>query len=184
MTVKEFGLLADAIKTYFPKENMFPTKKSVNLWYEELKDLEYKMASAELRKYIALNRFPPTISDIRECLIDFSEEKYAGGPEAWESVMEVLMETDEGGMATKRFEALPDIIKKAIGGRECFMELVENVAERNISRSSFIRSYERLMEDDVRKRKLQPEIRKMIEMGVGTLFPDNGNEFITESSKK
>lgn len=184
MTVKEFGVLADAIKTYFPKDNVFPTKKSVNLWYEELKDLEYSMASAELRKYVSTNRFPPTISDIRECLVDFSEDKHRGGPEAWEMVMETLSEVDMGGMATKRFDSLPDTIKKAIGGRRQFIELSKNTEERNLSRNGFIRSYEKLIDDDIGRMKLQPEIRKMIESRSRTIIDDGGKGLITESSEK
>ena len=39
MTIKEFSLIAAAIKTYFPRDNILPTENAMELWYEELKDL-------------------------------------------------------------------------------------------------------------------------------------------------
>lgn len=66
MTAKEFGILADAIKTYFPRDNVLPTENAMRLWYSELKDLPYQVAQTALRKYVATNKFAPTIADIRE----------------------------------------------------------------------------------------------------------------------
>ena len=37
MTIKEFSLIAAAIKTYFPRDNILPTENAMELWYEELR---------------------------------------------------------------------------------------------------------------------------------------------------
>lgn len=170
MNIKEFGTLTDAIKTYFPKDNMFPTKKSMRLWYEELKDLDYQIAAMELRKYVALNRFAPTISDIRKCLIDFSDKKELDMLEAWELVISTLKEVETKGLAKNRFNSLPELTRKAIGGYNQFLELVNNPSIRQAVKSSFSKSYKELIEKDIEMKMLQPEIGEHIKSSaiIGT----------------
>ena len=57
--------MALAIKTYYPREFIFPNEAALSMWYEELKDLDYDSAGIGLRKYVLTNRLPPAISDIR-----------------------------------------------------------------------------------------------------------------------
>lgn len=65
MTQKEFMVIAAAIKTYYPKENILPTKEAVSLWYDCLNDLEFAKAQAALKNYTKSNSYPPAIADIR-----------------------------------------------------------------------------------------------------------------------
>ena len=166
MTFKEFEKFADAIKTYFPRENVFSSKESAGLWYEELKDLDYHMAAMELRKYVSLNRFAPTIADIRECLIDFTEKKELSAPESWEIVIIAVREVEESGAAKKKFEALPELAKKAVGGYAQFLELSENPNARHMAKPNFMRVYTKLLEKDLELKKLNPSIREMINRSV------------------
>ena len=53
MTFKEFGYIADAIKTYFPRDNVLPTEHAMSLWYDGLKDLPYqKIGRASCRERV------------------------------------------------------------------------------------------------------------------------------------
>lgn len=166
MTFNEFGILVKAMRTYFPKDTILETKESIELWYEELKDLDYQMATTELRKYVALNKFPPTITDIRRCLIDFAESTELNKTQAWELVINTILEVEKGGLATKRFEKLPSLIQAAIGGRIQFLELIDNKNGRGIARSNFIKAYEKLIEKDKEMKMLQPEIRNYMENSI------------------
>lgn len=74
MTTKEFAIIAAAIKTYFPRDNVLPTEKAIELWYNELKDLTYNAVNLGLRMYVATNKFSPTIADIRENAKHFCSE--------------------------------------------------------------------------------------------------------------
>ena len=71
MNVDEFAKLADAIKTYFPRDNVLPTDNAMELWFDMLKDLDYKSAYIALKKHVATSSFPPTIADIRKNASDF-----------------------------------------------------------------------------------------------------------------
>jgi hypothetical protein len=57
MSEKEFGLFAMALKTYFPKDNLFPNKQAVDLWYRILNDIDYKTAELFLQKWVATNKW-------------------------------------------------------------------------------------------------------------------------------
>lgn len=66
MKSQEGATLCMAIKTYYPRENLFPNQQSIELWYRQLSDIDYQVASAALNKWVATNRWSPTIADIRE----------------------------------------------------------------------------------------------------------------------
>ena len=91
MTATEFAQLAAAIKTYYPRDNVLPTDRAMELWFDALKDLEYRNAVAGLKKYVESHKYPPTISDIREYAMAYRptvleiEEKHVGvePPENW-----------------------------------------------------------------------------------------------------
>ena len=65
MTRQEFVNLAAAIKTYYPRDDVFPTKESISLWYDLLCDLDYRRTGEAIKAYVRTHRFPPTICDIR-----------------------------------------------------------------------------------------------------------------------
>lgn len=65
MTIKEFGVLADVIRTIYARENILPNERAVEIWYGFLKDLDYQQTAAAVQRWVANNRYAPTISDIR-----------------------------------------------------------------------------------------------------------------------
>ena len=66
MTSKEFGVLANVLKTLYPKENLFPNPEATEMWYGFLKDLDYQTASAAIQKWVSTSKWSPTIADIRQ----------------------------------------------------------------------------------------------------------------------
>ena len=65
MNKNEFVKIADAIRTYYPRDNVMPNKQAMALWYEELKDLPYEVAVMSLRKHVNTSKWSPTIADLR-----------------------------------------------------------------------------------------------------------------------
>ena len=65
MTPKEFSSFVMALRTYYSKENILPNEQAIKLWYEELKDIPSFVADAALRKWVATNKWSPTIAEIR-----------------------------------------------------------------------------------------------------------------------
>lgn len=75
MTQKEFMVIAAAIKTYYPKDNILPTKESVSLWYDCMNDLDFSKTQESIRRYVKNNNYPPTIADIRKHYEEIMEEE-------------------------------------------------------------------------------------------------------------
>ena len=65
MNREEFVNLAMAIKTYYPKDELFPNEQALSLWFHELTDIEYECANVALRAWVRKEHWPPTIADIR-----------------------------------------------------------------------------------------------------------------------
>lgn len=162
MTFKEFGQFADAIKTYFPRENTLPTKDAAQLWYEELKDLDYQATVMGLRKYVALNKFAPTIADIREQYANIVCGKPVNGSQAWSLVLNTLKLVEREGCASKKFAALPEYMQKAVGGRAQFLEWADNPQfNKEVAKSNFLKCYTVETERYMENARLHPEVYKI-----------------------
>ena len=65
MTREEFAKIVMVIRTYYPKEKILPNKEAMQLWYEQLNDLEYATLSMSLQKWVNTEKWSPTIADLR-----------------------------------------------------------------------------------------------------------------------
>lgn len=162
MTVDEFAKLADAIKTYFPRDNMLPTDESMELWFDMLNDLDYRSASASLKKHVATNRFPPTIADIREQCNDFTTPQELNEMEAWSLVSKAIR--NSGYNSVEEFEKLPPLAQKAVGlpSQLRTWALDEDYNEEVVS-SNFIKCYRNELARQRELQKIPQNVRQLIE---------------------
>jgi hypothetical protein len=79
-----------ALKTYYPRETLLPNQAAMELWFRELEDIPYKVAEASLRKWVATNKWSPSIAEIREIstTIQYGEQLTWG--EAWEKALNAV----------------------------------------------------------------------------------------------
>lgn len=66
MTKKEFAIFASALRTYYTKEQILPNDQAMELWFMQLKDIPYDAAQEMLNKWVANNKWSPTIAEIRQ----------------------------------------------------------------------------------------------------------------------
>lgn len=90
MEKQEFSLFAMALRTYFPKENILPNQQAMELWYRELSDIPYPVAEAALRKWVATNKWSPSIAEIREMTSDIQHGEQLTWGEAWEKALNAI----------------------------------------------------------------------------------------------
>ena len=117
MTKQEFVKIADAMRTYFPRFEILPNREALELWYLELKDIEYEVAATALRRYVATNKFPPSIAEIREQAAEVTDKSLeADWGNAWNQVTRAIQNY---GMwdTEKAMESMDEIT------RECVMRL-------------------------------------------------------------
>ena len=64
----------------------------LQLWYEMLKDIPYDVAQVLIKKHICESPYPPTISDIRESVVEitYSEDGRLDAGGAWGEVMRCI----------------------------------------------------------------------------------------------
>ena len=69
MTRQEFSRIAAAINTYYPKDKPFVNEASVQLWYEEFKELTYEDTVNGLRRHVNTSKWCPTIAELKEAIV-------------------------------------------------------------------------------------------------------------------
>ena len=90
MTKAEFATLAAALKTYYPKENLLPNPQAMELWYMQLKDIPYQLAEIALNKWVATNKWSPSIAEIRESALSVSKGDTPLWSDGWEQVLRAI----------------------------------------------------------------------------------------------
>ena len=90
MDKKEFSMFAMAIRTYYPKENILPNKEAMELWFQELHDIPYDIATVALRKWVSTQKWSPSISEIREMATNVTSGDPMTWGESWEKVLKAI----------------------------------------------------------------------------------------------
>ena len=113
MTRKEFTNFCAALKTYFPWDNVLPTKEAVELWYMQLGDIPYDVATKVLNKWVATNSRTPSIADIRNLAASLSGGEQADYNSEWLKLRKAICR----GIyhAEEDFENLSPISQKVVG---------------------------------------------------------------------
>lgn len=90
MDKKEFSVFAMALKTYYPREPLLPNQQAMELWFRELCDIPFNVAEMALRKWVATNKWSPSIADIREMTAGIVNGDPMTWGESWEKVMTAI----------------------------------------------------------------------------------------------
>ena len=90
MDKTEFATIAAALRTYFPRYNMFPNEEAMSLWYQELQDVPAEVLGTALRKWVATNKWPPSIAELRESCAEVVKGKVPDWGEAWAQVTRAI----------------------------------------------------------------------------------------------
>lgn len=90
MDKAEFATIAAALRTYFPRYNMFPNEEAMSLWYQELQDIPAEVLGTALRKWVATNKWPPSIAELREGCAEVVKGKVPDWGEAWAQVTRAI----------------------------------------------------------------------------------------------
>ena len=90
MTKQEFGLFASALRTYYPKESILPNKEAMQLWYRELQDIPFPVAEAVLRKWVSMNKWSPSIAEIREMTSEVQHGELPDWGNGWKQVRKAI----------------------------------------------------------------------------------------------
>lgn len=160
MTKREFGLFAAAIRTYYPRENILPNEQAHDLWFRQLQDIPFPVAEAILAKWVATNKWSPSIADIRDSMAEIQN----GGPaddwgEAWDQAMTAIRRfgsyDEDGALAS-----LPPLTRETVRrlGYKSLCWSENQVADR----ANFRQVYEILSKRKVETDKIPLPVRETL----------------------
>lgn len=165
MTKSEFATLAMALKTYYPRENILPNDKAMELWFFQLQDIDYKVAEAGLNKWVSLNKWSPSIADIRQMASEITHSDLPDWSEGWEQVMRAIRRY--GNYRYKEaLDSMSPLTKKVVE-RLGFTELCmsENIS---VDRANFRMIYETLAEREKKDAQIPLILKEKIMEIQGT----------------
>ena len=113
MTRQEFAVFTDALKTYFPREALLPNPQAMELWYRELNDIPYPVAEAALRKWVATNKWSPSIAEIRELTTTIQYGDQLTWGEAWEKALNAVKRYGSYGKE-KALDSLDPLTRRCV----------------------------------------------------------------------
>lgn len=159
MDKREFKLFSDALRTYYPKENILPNDQAMELWYRSLSDIEYQTACAVLGKWVMLNKWSPSIAEIREQCVSANDQERKDWSEGW---ADVLLAVRKYGWAREK-EALAslDPVTSETCRRIGWMNICssENIS---IERASFRTIYGTIETRQHEEAVLSPAVKSML----------------------
>lgn len=167
MDKKEFGQFAMALKTYYPREQLLPNEQAMELWYRQLCDIPYNLAEVALNKWVATNKWSPSIADIRRMSLEVKEGSRPDYGEGWEQVMRAIRQYG----VYREEEALQSMDEVT---RQCVKQMgFKNICmSENITadRANFRMIFENMAERKRNEAQLPETLRTLIgEMQVGMI---------------
>lgn len=168
MTIQEFMIFTAALKTYYARENLLPNKQSVELWFEQLEDIPLHLAETVLKQWVAINKWSPTIADIREQAAEILHGKIKTADEAWAKVQDALynnfIEADGKFIKTYPEKQLDTITQKALDEMGGFEELKHIISflpteKKQQQETLFKKIYNRIAEAEKKARQTPKAIQ-------------------------
>ena len=164
MTKGEFAKFTMALKTYYPRENLLPNEQAMELWFRQLSDIPYQIAEAGLQKWVALNKWSPSIADIREMASSITFGEIPDWGEAWQEVQRAIQRFGFY-RADEALASLSPLVRKVVD-RMGFTKIC--ISENpEASRANFRMIYEQLTERE-RKEAQLPEPLKLLITQIST----------------
>lgn len=141
MERSEFSILVKTMKAVYSDPKFIADKDAFNVWYELLKDIPYEICQAAIHKYMSINKFPPTIADLRQLATEIVTPEQMNEGEAWSLVYKAICNSMYG--ANEEFAKLPPECQKAVGNPTILREwgMLDMSEVNTVIQSNFMRSY-------------------------------------------
>ena len=135
----------------YPRDNFIPNEYTFNLWYSALHDFDYVTLNKAAQAYMMLNKYPPTIADIRRIACDMVLPADEIAAEEWNRLMKALGQAGSPD-AVERWQKLPEVTREIVGGFSEFREWANTptVDLMSVQRPMFIKRFEEV----TRRRRL------------------------------
>lgn len=160
MDKNEFSMFSMALKTYYPRENLLPNTQAMELWFKQLQDIPYRVAETALNKWVAVNKWSPSIADIRAEAAEIKNGEAPDWGEGWESVLDAIRRY--GSYRVDEAMASFELITRRCVERIGFLNICqsENIAA---DRANFRTLYEQLAKKEQKNKQMPKMLKALIE---------------------
>ena len=131
----------------------------MQLWFNQLNDIPYDVAEVTLNKWVATNKWSPSIADIREQATDITQGAGKDWGDAWQDVLRAirLYGSYEELKALESLDETTRKVVKRLGFRNlCFSEDIQ------VDRANFRMIYEQQLQRDRQDAQLPPRLKAII----------------------
>lgn len=154
MTGQETLKLMALIKTAYPRfiEGV-DSKTAARLWHEMLKDLDYGQIQIALKRWIATEKWPPSIAEVRSMATGLNSDSIGDWTEGWNQVTRAIGKYGHWA-ESEALDSMDDITRdcvKAIGWKT-----ICESTEPGVERGHFRTMYEQ-RRDRIRKSEAIPD---------------------------
>ena len=165
MNRPEFAMWVAALQTYFPRYNLLPNDQAKDLWYQELKDLPYDVASSALRKWTNQETWPPSIAEIRAYAGEMTNGPAPDWGEGWQEVARAVRRY--GWCREKEALASLSASARTAAERIGWRSICESENQETL-RAQFRQVFQVVVEREQRDALIAPEVKTLIAGIAGT----------------
>ncbi|EDU35714.1 hypothetical protein CLOSPO_01879 [Clostridium sporogenes ATCC 15579] len=163
-TIKILSIIKAAYPQWARDLKVNDAQMMVTLWNDMLQDYEYNLVQIAIKKVIATNKFPPSVSEVIESInyIKTGGQAEMTEIEAWGLVRRAIK--NSAYHAEEEFNKLPSRIQEAIGSHN----ILHNWSQESINGietvigSNFMRSYKQTVIRKKEEKQLPQSIKTML----------------------
>ena len=161
ISIDDFKTIMRGLIAAYPRDNFIPNEYTFNLWYKALSDFDYVTLNKAAQAYMMLNKFPPTIADIRRIACDMVLPADEIAAEEWNRLMKALGQAGSPD-AVERWQKLPEVTREIVGGFSEFREWsnLPITDLMTVHRPMFIKRFEERMKQKRLTAPLPVQLRK------------------------
>ena len=166
MTREETKELLMMIKAIYPNFSIKPEEMTatINAWHLMLSEYPIEGINAALQIYVKTNNtgFAPSVSQIIGCMHKPSEIEQLSEGEAWAMVKKAIH--DGNYHSEERFNELPPLVQRAIGGAEMIRQWAQTDSDEvnTVIMSNFQRTYRAVLSKQDFNNKVPEKISDVV----------------------
>lgn len=190
MTKADAAKLVAIIVTAYPNFDKFKDAQeitsTVNLWATMFSDEDARIVGLAIKKHIATNKWPPSVAELREIMLEIQHPELIAPDQAWAAVSDYMETT--GQYNYERLECeLPPLVARAVEviGYHNLYDMNRGTYGNNspgIARVAFMQQYTAMYNREKARAMTPAEITATIDAIAGAL-PDKGQSLLEKREK-
>ena len=136
-----------------------PNDKALELWYRQLQDIPYDVAELALNKWVATNKWSPSIAEIRETAATITTGELPDWGEGWEQVLKAIRMYGSYNVGAA-LNSMDDITRQCVE-RIGFLEICRSETI-SVERANFRMLYQQLTERKKKSYQIPMNLAQMI----------------------